>query len=142
MEDKLRLNTKFLDGFNGVIGRRDFFLNFYVYINSLVILSTYPYILWMYKNVGSLNELANFMNIFLNTPLGLKLWMILTTILICIPAVSNIARRLNDINGKISPITNSLSTVSVVVSLFWFVFPLSVVLLKKAKLHQNFRMIF
>jgi hypothetical protein len=63
MEDKLRLNTKFFDGFNGVIGRRDFFLNFYVYINSLVILSTYPYILWMYKNVGSLNEFSNFMNI-------------------------------------------------------------------------------
>ena len=106
MNDKLRLNTNFY-GFDGIIGRRDYFLNL-IYLCSLNLFIILPYTFWMYTNIETLGDLFNFPNAFLQTPMFLKLWFLFGSAAICVIFVSNIIRRLNDINSIIFPIGISL----------------------------------
>ena len=106
MEDKLRLNTK-LYGFDGVIGRRDFILNS-MYISAIAILVTTPYSFWLSSNSTSYSDLLNPSALFLSAPILLKIWLLGLSLVAITLSVSNIVRRLNDINGGVNKIINSI----------------------------------
>lgn len=119
MEDKLRLNTK-LFGFEGIIGRRDFFLNS-VYITCIMILVTLPATYWIFTNIETLTD--SFTNIFNNAPVFLKLYVLVGSIGVCILSLSNIFRRLNDICGKENRILQIFFSILALINAFYFFMP-------------------
>ena len=121
MEDKLRLNTK-LYGFEGIIGRRDFFLNS-VIIWSIGILFTLPYTIWIFANIETLMDAFSFQQMFMQSPVLLKLWLVLGTVGFGTLAVSNIFRRLNDINGDVNYPANIIVSLIYVISIFGMILP-------------------
>ena len=122
MEDKLRLNAKFFGGFDGVITRRDFFLNYFVYFSVLNFISVSPFGIWLNKNATTMDDLANYGKMFLTCPLWCQIFTVVTTILVSVCALSNILRRLNDICGNVSKTRNVIIGFLFFVSMFWFLF--------------------
>ena len=121
-ENKLEVNEK-LFAFNGIIGRHAYFVNI-VILCALSIIVVSPYTTYFYANAGTISDMLDIQKMFLNTPLILKLWMIIGTAGVCTLSVSNIFRRLNDILGKVQTGTNIIfSTISVLAS-FSFLIPL------------------
>ena len=104
MEDKLRLNTE-LYGFDGIIGRRDYFLNGII-IASIAVIFVLPYQFWLFSNIQMLSDLGNLHKMFFQAPILLKLWFLIGRIGTFVLSASNINRRLNDINGKINTYLN------------------------------------
>lgn len=104
MEDKLRLNTK-LYGFDGIIGRRDYFYNF-VIISSIALFFNLPYNLWMFSHAETFSDFFKLHKMFIEAPVLLKLWFLGGTTGVFVLKASNIWRRLNDINGKINKSLN------------------------------------
>lgn len=121
MEDKLRLNTK-LYSFEGIIGRRDFFLN-WVYISALSLLVTLPIMDWLYTNSETFLDFFAFAKVFSNAPSWLKAWVFLGITGVCILSLSNIFRRLNDICGEINKNLQITFSVFFVLSSFWIFTP-------------------
>jgi len=123
MEDKLRLNTD-LYGFEGIIGRRDYFLNI-VIICSIMIFFTLPYFLWTFSHTETFADMFNYNKMFLQTPILLKLWFLGGTIGTFVLTASNIWRRLNDINGKINTGLNGFIVLLFLISsISYFLLPI------------------
>lgn len=123
MEDKLRLNTALWGGFEGIIGRRDYFLN-RVYIWSIGLLISLPYMIWTGRNAESLYDYLNPSAMFLSSPFLLKLWILLGSIGIAVLSISNLCRRNNDINGKIVKEMNIILSCFIAISALSMILPL------------------
>ena len=121
MQDNLRLNTK-LYGFEGIIGRRDYFLNI-IYICSISLFFTLPYMGWVYSHIETLGDLFNFAGIFSQSPVLLKLWFLAGTAGICVLLASNIFRRLNDINGQVNTAVNVICAAIKILAAFSMILP-------------------
>ena len=104
MEDKLRLNSS-LFSFEGVIGRRDFFLNG-VIIYAIELFFTVPYLVFTCTHAESVFDIFNLQKVFFIAPLYLKIWVLAGIALGCMLVASNIYRRLNDINGEVNNFAN------------------------------------
>ena len=102
--DKLRLNTDFI-GFEGIIGRRDYFINI-LYTAMISTLATIPVTWSLLSNMETAKDAFNFGKLFSGMPVLLKIWYILILIFCLFVFISNIIRRLNDINGKINTSAN------------------------------------
>ena len=120
MEDKLRLNTSFF-GFDGIIGRRDYFLNM-VYIWGLSAILTIPYTGWLFGNIETLADLCEPYKMFLSAPILLKLWHIVVLLAIAAVAISNNFRRMNDILGEVNNNINLLCALLWVLSSLGLIF--------------------
>jgi len=127
MEDKLRLNTK-LYGFDGIIARRDFFLNL-VLISSITLFFTFPYFFWLLSQMQSASNWFHLNKIFIEAPTFLKLWLLIGIIGFYIFTASNIFRRLNDINGKVNIYANSITTFILFISNLYYILPLKIIFL-------------
>ena len=122
MEDKLRLNTSFW-GFDGIIGRRDFFLNI-VYVCIISTLLTMPYLIWCTLNIESFLEALNCSSVFYKAPILLKIWHILSTITVVALYLSNVTRRLNDICGEINKVINGIVYgIAILANFAFLIFP-------------------
>ena len=124
MEDKLRLNTE-LYGFDGIIGRRDYFLN-RVIIASIGLIFILPYQIWLITNMQTFGDLLGLHKMFFQAPILLKLWLLTGTIGTFILTASNIYRRLNDISGSINTVLNGAVIFLFLLLNFCFLFPLGV----------------
>ena len=122
MDDKLRLHTN-LYGFDGIIGRRDYFLNL-VIISAISILFTLPYTMWFFANIETIGDSLRLSNMFLSAPLLLKVWTFIGVVIICTIKISNIFRRLNDIFGDIKLSVNIIC--SIIFALFAISFALPI----------------
>lgn len=127
MEDELKVNTK-LYGFDGIIGRRDYFLNGII-IASLVLLFVLPYQVWMYANIGTLSDIFDLHKLFLKAPFLLKLWFLSGTLATFVLTASNVWRRLNDINGKVINELNGFIAVLFFLGSLSITFPLGLCIL-------------
>lgn len=121
MSDDLRLNTK-LYGFDGIIGRRDYFLNI-VLICSISLFFTFPYMGWVYSHIETLGDLLDFVGIFSQSPILLKLWFLLGTASVSVLSASNIFRRLNDINGQVNTVANVICAAIGIFAAFSMILP-------------------
>ena len=99
MEDRLRINTPLWGGIEGIIGRRDYFLNC-VYIWIISTLLVFPYSIWLINNLQSYWDLFNPYTLFQQAPVFFKFFMVASILASGILMVSNIFRRMNDINGQ------------------------------------------
>lgn len=124
MQDSLRLNTKLCD-FDGIIGRRDYFLNI-ILICSINLFFVLPYMGWMYSHIETLGEMFDFVKVFSQAPMLLKLWFLSGTAGVCVLSTSNIFRRLNDINGEVNTNINVICSVIVILSYFSIILPLGI----------------
>ena len=104
MEDKLRLNTDFF-GFEGVIGRRDYALN-YIKIAAFCLFFTLPFFTAMLKSAESFSDYFNYQKLFSQIPLAIIIWFFIGILISSVLYVSNSVRRLNDITGKINTALN------------------------------------
>lgn len=121
MIDDLRLNTK-LSGFDGVIGRRDFCLNL-VYMCMINTLFALPLSGYCMCNISSITDIFTIGHIIIQSPFWLKLWVLPGTLFVLYIGVSNIIRRLNDINGNVNQNVNTAAAVCYVFSAFSLLFP-------------------
>lgn len=122
--EELKLNTNFI-GFNGIIGRRDYFINI-LYTSMISILATIPATWSLLSNMETAKDAFNFGKLFSGMPVLLKIWYILILVFCLFIFISNIIRRLNDINGKINKTTNiAISALFIINSFVIFLpFPL------------------
>lgn len=117
--NELKLNTNFI-GFNGIIGRRDYFINI-LYTSMISVLATIPATWSLLSNMETAKDAFDFGKLFSNMPILLKIWYILILIFCLFVFISNIIRRLNDINGKINTSANiTVSTLFVINSFAMF----------------------
>ena len=124
MEDKLRLNNKLYGGFEGIIGRHDFFLN-WVYITSIGLIFYTPATIWFMTNCETMEDVFNINKMFLTSPIMLKLWLLAGLIAVSFLLVSNIFRRLNDINGQVKNTMNIVvSSVMVLIAFSTYLLPI------------------
>ncbi len=122
MSENLDYNSKFI-GFKGVIGRHDYFLNL-IYLLSINLFFTIPYSIWLYSKINSFEDMLNTSKYFTESPILLKSWILIGTLFITIVMVSNIFRRLNDINGKVNNILNILYSIPFILTCFTYFMPL------------------
>ncbi len=99
MDDKLRLNTN-LYGFEGIIGRRDYFLNCII-IAAISLFFTLPATGWVMTHAQTISEMLGMGKLLASGPIFLKLWFLIGIILTFVLHVSNAFRRINDINGDV-----------------------------------------
>lgn len=120
MSDKLRLNTALYGGFEGIIGRRDYFLN-QLYILSISMLFTLPYYIWYGINMETFSDVFNPLKMFMLAPWILNLFLIAGIVIVGLLNASNIYRRMNDINGEVKNEINLTCSIFVVsASLVYF----------------------
>ncbi len=124
MIDKLRLNAKLI-GFDGIIGRWDFCLNF-VYLCMIGMLFSIPATGYIVCNMETLSEFFIFNTILWEAPWLLKLWFFPGSAFVLYIAVSLIIRRLNDINGEVNWNTNTIISVLYVFSCLGLFFPIGI----------------
>ena len=122
MEDSLFLNTKLYGGFKGIIGRRDYFLNC-IKICSINLVFTFPYIAWTLNKLGEPDLVFNPLKCFIASPIFIKIWFVLGVIITCILAISNVFRRINDIQGSINKIFPSIVSLFCIIASFSFLLP-------------------
>lgn len=123
MEDKLRLNTQFFGGFQGIIGRREFFLNIFVFLYSINQLVSLPFSLWIYTHIQTFEDFFHLNKMFISAPILLKIWVILVSLGSCVIFLSNMVRRLNDINGKVNNFVNIICSLLFIMSALCFLMP-------------------
>ena len=122
MNDKLRLNPKLFE-FGGIIGRRDFFLNS-IYIVSIYMVFILPYMTWFMTKMQTLTEYFDYGKYFFAAPVLLQVWVLLGTAGVCVLFVSNIIKRLNDINGSVNSVINIFCSAISVLAYFSILMPL------------------
>ena len=117
--DKLRLNNSLI-GFDGIIGRYNYFYNtVLIYLIASIIFL--PFAIWFIINIDSITSEVSIGKIMLNSPLIL----ILTLLALSFTAflnVSNSIRRRNDILGKINKPVLIIASIFIIVSYFTFLF--------------------
>ena len=124
MDDELRLNTKLI-GFDGIMGRWDFCLNF-VYLCMIGTLFSIPASGYLMSHIGNFGELFSMNLVFWEAPWLLKLWVLPGTAFVLYIGISLIIRRLNDINGRVCRDTNTIISVLYALSTFGLLFPVGI----------------
>ena len=124
MNDELRLNTKLI-GFDGIMGRWDFCLNF-VYLCMIGTLFSIPASGYLMSHIGNFSEIFSMHVIFWEAPWLLKLWVLPGTAFVLYIGVSLIIRRLNDINGRVCRDANTIVSVLYALSTFGLLFPVGI----------------
>ena len=99
-DNKLFLNEK-LFSFDGAIGRYGYLLNF-VIISALSVLFMFPYTSYILTHTENFFDLFITYKLFYEANIILQLWVLLTSVGICLLSVSNIYRRLNDLFGQVN----------------------------------------
>lgn len=122
MLDNLRLNTRLI-GFDGIIGRWDFCLNF-VYLCMIGVLFSLPASGYMMSRIGNLTDFFSMNIVFWQAPWLLKIWVLPGTAFVLYIGISLIVRRLNDINGEVNNNINTAVSVLYALSAFRILFPL------------------
>lgn len=122
MFDELRLDTK-LFGFDGVIGRRDYFLNI-VYIYAIATLLNLPFTFSMLSSAETFLDLFNPAGMFVQSSVFLKFWTLLAFGFIAYLDMGLSIRRLNDINGRVNKPLNIALAVFTVFTCFSLLLPL------------------
>lgn len=122
MIDELRLNTKLI-GYDGIIGRRDYFLNS-IYVCMISLIVSLPITGYLTANVESIPDFLKLNQIFYQAPILLKLWTIIGTAGVLYIFISNVVRRLNDINGAVNKNLSMVVSSVFVFSYFAILFPL------------------
>ncbi len=121
MQDNLNANTK-LCSYEGIIGRRDYFLNL-VILSSIAIFYTLPYSMWIMTKITQFSDVFSLNTLFYTAPVFLKVWYILGMTGVSYIFISNIVRRLNDINGRVNLPLNIIFSLIFVVNAFGAIFP-------------------
>jgi len=122
MEDSLFLNTKLYGGFKGIIGRRDYFLNC-VYIFSISLFFTLPYSFWTLNKATDADLIFNPLKCFQTAPILVKIWLFIGVIIICLLGLSNVFRRINDIQGSTKKVLPIIFSIFYVISSVTFLLP-------------------
>ena len=114
MEDKLRLNTELYGRFEGIIPRRDYFLNC-IYIWAISTVLTLAFWIWFFISFLSSDNIDfNLSALALSAPKFLLALFIASVIITGILSASNIHRRLNDIFGEVKASANYIFTFFIV----------------------------
>ena len=119
--EEVRENNALI-GFEGVIGRYNYFLNL-VILNMISILFTTPLTGYYLTGADNFSSLFNFTSLFMQAPIGVRIWGIIGSIIVSYVIVSNVIRRLNDINGKENKYMNYGISAIFVLLAFGYVFP-------------------
>lgn len=119
--EEVRENNALI-GFEGVIGRYNYFLNL-VILNMISILFTTPLTGYYLTGADNFSSLFNFTSLFMQAPIGVRIWGIIGSIIVSYVIVSNVIRRLNDINGKENKYMNYGISAIFVFLAFGYVFP-------------------
>lgn len=127
MEDNLSVNSK-LVSFDGVIGRRDYFLNLII-ISSIAIFYTLPYSMWVMTKITQFTDIFSLNTLFFNAPVFIKVWYILGVSGVSYLLISNIVRRLNDISGRNNLPLNIICSLIFVINAFGVMFPTKLIYL-------------
>ncbi len=122
--EELRLNTKFI-GFDGIIGRRDYFINI-LFINIISTITTIPVNWSLLSSMETMEDAFNYAGLFSGMPVLLKVWYVLVLAVCLFIFISNVIRRLNDINGKTNTCANSIISAIFILStgIMFLSFPL------------------
>lgn len=124
MSDELRLNTKLI-GFDGIMGRWDFCLNF-VYLCMIGTLFSLPASGYVMSHIGTFSDFFSLNAVFWEAPGLLKIWVLPGTAFVLYIGISLIIRRLNDINGKVCRDTNVIVATLYALSSFGLLFPVGI----------------
>lgn len=127
MIDELRLNTKLIS-FEGILGRRDYLLNV-VYICMISALFTTPLSIGFVNNIETFLDVFSPAKIFWNLGWFLKLWTLAGTAFVVYINISNITRRLNDINGCVNKDSNIVICSLFALGAFGFAMPFGLLVL-------------
>lgn len=122
--DNLKLNAKFI-GFDGVIGRRDYFLNI-AYLHIIEIICLLPMTWHIFSHLENFTDLFNVSKLYSGMPPLLLLWSALVTFFILFTRISNIIRRTNDIMGSINNSLNTVLSILLLITAFGMFLPLYV----------------
>ncbi len=112
-----------LISFCGIIGRRDYFLNF-VYICMIASFSIIPQQSYIINNIGSIDNIFKLNEIIYSAPLWIKAWIIFTSVFLSTVSISNAIRRLNDINGVVNRTFNIAASIIIALSGVSIFFPI------------------
>lgn len=121
MTEEMRENNAFVS-FDGFIGRYNYFLNL-VLLNMISILFTTPLTGYYFTGADNFSSLFNFTSLFMQAPIGVRIWGLIGSIIVSYVIVSNVIRRLNDINGKENKYMNYGISAIFVLLAFGYVFP-------------------
>ena len=121
MTDEMRENKAFIS-FNGFMGRYDYFLNL-VLLNMIALVFTIPLTGYFLTGAGTVDSLFNLNNIFNLAPLWAKTWGIIGSTTVSYIIISNVIRRLNDINGKEDKRFNIAIATVFALTNFSYIFP-------------------
>lgn len=121
MIDELRLNSKFL-GTDGIIGRYDYCLNL-IFLGMINLFFSLPLNIYLFTNLGTLEDLFNLNKVWLDAPWILKIWVLLGGILCSYILIINSNKRLNDINGKIQKDMNAIFAGLFVLNALCIIYP-------------------
>ena len=124
MRDELRLNTRLI-GFDGIIGRWDFCLNF-IYLCIIGSLFSLPASSYLMTHISSFSDFFSMNTIFWEAPWLLKIWVFPGIAFILYIGISLIIRRLNDINGEVCRDTNAIVATLYALSTFGLFFPVGI----------------
>ena len=89
--EEVRENNALI-GFEGVIGRYNYFLNL-VILNMISILFTTPLTGYYLTGADNFSSLFNFTSLFMQAPIGVRIWGIIGSIIVSYVIVSNVIRR-------------------------------------------------
>lgn len=121
MDSKLNVNTK-LFGFDGVIGRHDYFLNMII-LASISLIFVLPFNLWFFSHIETAADTFNFSKLFFQAPLLLKIFYLCGNLVTFVLFISNLFRRLNDISGKNNLVLNIFISLIFLPMYFCVLFP-------------------
>lgn len=121
MTEEMRENKAFIS-FNGFMGRYDYFLNL-VLLNMIALVFTIPLTGYFLTGAGTVDSLFNLNNIFNLAPLWAKTWGIIGSTTVSYIIISNVIRRLNDINGKEDKRFNIAIATVFALTNFSYIFP-------------------
>ncbi len=124
-ENYLNINSKFY-GYDGIIGRRDFFLNI-VLIQIIGQFIYIPFTIWLQRVITSLTDINNISSYFYSANIFFKLYIVAGMFLTLALFLSNLIRRLNDITGKNIPVLNYAVCIMYVILTCSFLIPQNII---------------
>ncbi len=117
----LEKNSKLIS-FTGIIGRRDYFLNF-VYICMISAFIAMPQQSFVIKNISTFDDILKLNQIIYTAPVALKIWLVFSLGFLSVVSISNAIRRLSDIQGRINNIFNIIASIVIVLGIYSIFFP-------------------
>lgn len=118
---ELRLNTSFI-GFDGIIGRYDYFTNL-ICLNMITLFFTLPFKLVYLSHANDFSKIFDICGVFYETSIFLKILFFIGTAIGSYIFISNVIRRLNDINGKVNKNLNVFVSGLFLISFFSIFIP-------------------